>query len=217
MGYIDILLIVIICIIGLRGFYNGFISEVAGVLGVVVGVFLASRFAGLMGEWLNVNIHNFNSPSIGSLIGFVIILAVIWVAFLIFGILIGKLIKVSDFVIVDKALGFIFSCCKVFLILGFILYAITQLQFMKSFANYMEQNSRVYSIMDTISATIMKLQSVQDTGNAINNLTQKPAQSVQNALNGIKDTTQGLTDPIKSGLERITTSPKETPQQEQAQ
>ncbi|PAF47931.1 hypothetical protein BKH41_06610 [Helicobacter sp. 12S02232-10] len=200
MSYIDLILIVIIIIIGLRGFYNGFVNEISGVLGIVLGVFFASRFASSMGNWFTTNIHNFNSVSLASLIGFVIILAVIWVTFLILGVIIGKFVKISDFAIVDKTLGFIFSCCKVFLIIGFILFGISKLNFMKELDVHMSQNSKIYGIMNTISSSVMKLQSVQETANNIKNISQPATDSAQKT---IEETNQNITDSIKNSAESI--------------
>ncbi|PAF52031.1 CvpA family protein [Helicobacter sp. 13S00477-4] len=212
MGYIDLILIIIIIVIGLRGFYNGFVNELAGVLGIVLGVFFASRFAGNMGDWFNAHVYNFNSHSVSMLIGFVVILAVIWVAFLILGIIIARFVKITDFAIIDKTLGFIFSCCKIFLIIGFILYGISKPEFMKSFNMYMEQNSKIYSMMDAISSSIMKIQSVQKAINNAKNITdpavdeatkkleEKIQQSTQETSNNVQKTIQESVKNIPSNI-----------------
>ncbi|PAF42450.1 CvpA family protein [Helicobacter sp. 11S02596-1] len=218
MGYIDFILIIIIVIIGLRGFYNGFINEIAGVLGIILGVFFASRFASHMGNWFTQNIHNFHSASVASLIGFVIILAVIWITFLILGVIIGRFVKITDFVIVDKTLGFIFSCCKIFLIVGFILFGISRLNFMKDFDGYMSQNSKIYTMMETISSSVMKLPSVQETAQNIKNISQEPANSAQKAIEkSMQDTiNQGLTDSLKDSAKKmIEDMPAPSPQSNQ--
>ncbi|PAF41588.1 CvpA family protein [Helicobacter sp. 11S03491-1] len=204
MGYIDLILTVIIIVIGLRGFYNGFINEISGVIGIILGVFFASRFAGRMGDWFSSDVYNFHSPSVASLIGFVIILAVIWIAFLILGIIISKFIKISDFGIIDKTLGFIFSCCKIFLIIGFILYGISNLNFMKDFQKYMKQNSKIYTIMNTISSSIMKLQIVQETTNNIKNTTQPAADAaIENLQKAVNEAGPNISDTINNSLKDI--------------
>lgn len=198
MGYIDLILIIIIVVIGLRGFYNGFVNEVSGVLGIVLGVFFASRFASSMGEWITASMYDFKTPSIATLIGFVIILAVIWVAFLIVGVILSKFIKITDFSIIDKTLGFIFSCCKIFLIIGFILYAGSKPKFMQNFNGYLEQNSKIYSMMYKISGAILKIPSVQETLNGAQQASKKAQENGAEKLQkAIDSSTEDLQDSVK--------------------
>lgn len=198
MGYIDLILIIIIVVIGLRGFYNGFVNEVSGVLGIVLGVFFASRFASSMGGWITASVYDFKTPSIATLIGFVIILAVIWVAFLIVGVILSKFIKITDFSIIDKTLGFIFSCCKIFLIIGFILYAGSKPKFMQNFNVYLEQNSKIYSMMYKISGAILKIPSVQKALNGTDQMTKKAKEDgAQKLQKTIDSTTEELQDSVK--------------------
>ncbi|MDO7252719.1 CvpA family protein [Helicobacter cappadocius] len=197
MGYIDLILIIIIVVIGLRGFYNGFVNEVSGVLGIILGVFLGSRFATSMGEWITINVYDFRTPSIATLIGFVIILAVIWVAFLIVGVILSRFIKITDFSIIDKTLGFIFSCCKIFLIIGFILYGVSKPKFTQGFNAYLEKNSKIYPIMNAISATILKIPSVQETlGNTQSVGERIHKDGVKKLQETVNSTTQDLQDNI---------------------
>lgn len=162
MSFIDTVLVIAVVVIGLRGFYNGLVNELSGVLGIVLGVFFGSRFASSMGEWFSQNVYNFNSYSITSLIGFIIILAVIWGVFLIASMIVSKIIKFSNLVIIDKVFGFVFSSCKIFLIFGFILYSVSKPNFMKGFSDYMDENSKVYGVMKVISSSVIKLPSVQE-------------------------------------------------------
>lgn len=198
MGYIDLILIIIIVVIGLRGFYNGFVNEVSGVLGIVLGVFFASRFASAMGEWITASVYDFKTPSIATLIGFVIILAVIWVAFLIIGVILSRFIKITDFSIIDKTLGFIFSCCKIFLIIGFILYAGSKPKFMQNFNVYLEQNSKIYSMMYTVSGAILKIPSVQETLNGTKQVSKKAQEDGSEKLQkAIDNASEELQDSVK--------------------
>lgn len=202
MGYIDLILIIIIVVIGLRGFYNGFVNEVSGVLGIVLGVFFASRFASGMGEWITASVYDFKTPSIATLIGFVIILAVIWVAFLIVGVILSKFIKITDFSIIDKTLGFIFSCCKIFLIIGFILYVGSKPKFMQNFNVYLEKNSKIYSMMYTISGAILKIPSVKETLNGTKEVSKKAQEDGSQKLQKAVDSaTEELQDSMKRDAE----------------
>ena len=50
MNYIDVALIVIIVVIGFRGFATGFIAELCSLIGILLGVYLASIFAKPVGD-----------------------------------------------------------------------------------------------------------------------------------------------------------------------
>lgn len=201
MGYIDLILIIIIVVIGLRGFYNGFVNEISGVLGIALGVFFASRFAQAMGEWVTSSVYDFKTPSIATLIGFVIILAVIWVAFLIVGVILSKFIKITDFSIIDKTLGFIFSCCKIFLIIGFILYASSIPKWMQNFNAYLEKNSKIYPMMYKVSGAILKIPSVQEALKGTKEVGQKVQKDGTEELQkAVDNTTENLQDSVKKNV-----------------
>lgn len=214
MGYIDLILIVIIVVIGLRGFYNGLVNELAGVIGIVFGVFLASRFSERMGEWFSGSVYNFNSPSVSALIGFVIILAVVWIICLIIGVLISKMIKISDFVIIDKTLGFIFSCCKIFLIIGFILYVASYPVFMKNFVTYMNTHSKIYNITNVISENIMKIPGFQNALNRALEPTKQDLKQVGKTIldEGSRQLNNAIEDKLKDSIDNKEPSSTESSQ-----
>ncbi|WP_281747393.1 CvpA family protein [Helicobacter suis] len=165
--YIDIALAVLIVGVGLRGFYNGFIDEVSGLLGIVLGVFLASRWAERVGSWFSSHVYAFHDPSMSSLVGFVLVLACVWIAFLVTGVIVSKAIVLSNLGIIDRILGFLFGCTKIFLILAFLLYTISRLFFMKSLDVYLHAHSQIYPYMHTIASHVLQLKEVQEIGEMI--------------------------------------------------
>ncbi|BDQ28168.1 CvpA family protein [Helicobacter ailurogastricus] len=181
-SYIDIALLVFVVLVGIRGFYNGFVDEVAGLLGIVAGVFLASRWAQAVGTSFANHIHAFKDSSINDLVGFVVVLAGVWIAFLIVGIVVSKAITLSNLGVLDKILGFIFACAKMFLILSFLLYAISRLAFMKTIDTYLHTHSQVYPYMHRVASHILQIKEVQEFGEMIQ----------QKAQNAKKESTQLL-------------------------
>ncbi|WP_163531987.1 CvpA family protein [Helicobacter suis] len=165
--YIDIALAVLIVVVGLRGFYNGFIDEVSGLLGIVLGVYLASRWAERVGSLFSSHVYAFNDPSMSSLVGFVLVLACVWIAFLVIGVIVSKAIILSNLGIIDRILGFLFGCTKIFLILAFLLYTISRLSFMKSLDVYLHAHSQIYPYMHAIASHVLQLKEVQEIGEMI--------------------------------------------------
>ncbi|TSA86644.1 CvpA family protein [Helicobacter mehlei] len=175
--YFDVTLAVLILLIGIRGFYKGLIDEVAGLLGIVAGVYLASRFAGVAGEWFSGHIYHIPNDSLATLIGFVIVLASIWIAFLILGVFVSKLVNLSGLGIIDRVLGFIFSCAKMFLVFAFLVYGLSRLSAMKDVDQYLRTHSQIYPYMQEVASHIMQLQGVRELSKVIQpkSSTGKPA------------------------------------------
>ncbi len=66
---------------GIRGFYHGFVSEVAGTLGIVLGVYLASRYSVAVGNLFSQHLYDLRNETMTNLVGFLLVLASIWVFF----------------------------------------------------------------------------------------------------------------------------------------
>lgn len=52
MNYFDIILILIIVLFSVRGFWMGFINTLSSLLGTVLGIYLASRYYAPVADWL---------------------------------------------------------------------------------------------------------------------------------------------------------------------
>lgn len=161
LNYIDLALLVVVVAFGIRGFYHGFVSEVAGTLGIVLGVYLASRYSVAVGHLFSQHLYDLKNETMMNLVGFLLVLASIWVFFLAFGVLIGKVLVFSGLGIIDRALGFIFSCLKTFLVLSFILYALSKMEVMKDANAYLQGKSAFFPTMKSVASKIMRLDGVK--------------------------------------------------------
>ncbi|GAA8347312.1 CvpA family protein [Helicobacter pylori] len=161
LNYIDLALLVVVVAFGIRGFYHGFVSEVAGILGIVLGVYLASRYSVAVGHLFSQHLYDLKNETMMNLVGFLLVLASIWVFFLAFGVLLGKVLVFSGLGIIDRALGFIFSCLKTFLVLSFILYALSKMEVMKDANAYLQEKSAFFSTMKSVASKIMHLDGVK--------------------------------------------------------
>ncbi|AFI05621.1 CvpA family protein [Helicobacter cetorum] len=161
MNYIDLALIVVVVAFGIRGFYHGLVSEVAGILGIVLGVYLASRYSIVIGQLFSEHLYNLRNETMTNLIGFLLVLALAWVFFLTLGVVLSKVLVFSGLGIIDRALGFIFSCLKTFLVLSFILYALSKMDLMKNIDAYLQEKSDIFPTMKGIASKIMRLDGVK--------------------------------------------------------
>ena len=70
-NYFDIAVVAIVVILGLKGIFNGFFKELFGLIGIIGGIFLASRIGDWAGEYLNKHIFHFDNPTMLKFIGFI--------------------------------------------------------------------------------------------------------------------------------------------------
>jgi len=74
---IDIIIILLVLLLSVKGFFNGFAREFVGFFGLIGGVFVASRAAPLLGRNIGDLLH-LESFALAKLIAFLVVLAMIW-------------------------------------------------------------------------------------------------------------------------------------------
>ncbi|GAA7655002.1 CvpA family protein [Helicobacter pylori] len=209
MNYIDLALLVVVVAFGIRGFYHGFVSEIAATLGIVLGVYLASRYSVAVGNLFSEHLYDLRNETMTNLIGFLLVLASIWVFFLALGVLLGKMLVFSGLGIIDKALGFIFSCLKTFLVLSFILYALSKMDLMKGANAYLQEKSAFFSTMKSIASKIMRLDGVKHVEKNLKDNLEEMSDEVKNKeSDNAKESFNKATD---KGVEALKEKAKDLP------
>ena len=107
MSYFDIVIGVIILLLGLKGILNGFFRELFGLVGIVGGVFIASRFGTFVGETLLNPIFHLQNKAAINFAGFVLTLGIFWLIMVGIGLAFQKLSSVSGLGSLDKVMGFV--------------------------------------------------------------------------------------------------------------
>ena len=74
---IDIIIVLLVLLLSVKGFFNGFAREFVSFFGLIGGVFVASRAAPLLGKSVS-NLLHLDNFALAKLIAFLIVLAVIW-------------------------------------------------------------------------------------------------------------------------------------------
>ena len=108
-NYFDIIASVIILLLGLKGIINGFFKEVFGLIGIIGGIFIASRVGNEVGQYLSNLIFKFENSAAINFTGFLVALAVFWFFMIVVGYIFKKLSSVSGLGIFDRIFGFIFG------------------------------------------------------------------------------------------------------------
>lgn len=156
-NYFDITIGAIVIILGIKGLMNGFIKELFGLLGLVGGVYLASRFSQDAAAFINDNFVKIDNTALLTLLGFLAILIVIWVGATVLGSLISKLTAISGLGFINRVLGFIVGGGKYFLIFALIVTALSNVSLVKDNMEKHVKDSVLYPYLIQAGTSIIHL------------------------------------------------------------
>jgi len=156
-NYFDLVSAIIILLLGLKGILNGFFKEVFGLVGIIGGVFVASRVGDTVGEYFNNLVFNFSSPAAVKFLGFLTALALFWLLMVFIGQTFKKLSALSGLGPIDRILGFIIGASKFFLIAAILAYSASSIKAVKSSLDSALSTSILFPIMAETGAYIMKM------------------------------------------------------------
>jgi membrane protein required for colicin V production len=74
----DLIVTLLILLLALKGAFNGLQRELFAFVGLIGGVFLASRGAEPLARWVEANLFHLPNPALLRLITFVLILSLVW-------------------------------------------------------------------------------------------------------------------------------------------
>ena len=130
-NYFDVTIAAIVLILGIKGFMQGFIKEVFGLIGLVAGVYFASRLSQVAASFIDTNFLHLENPTLLKLIGFLAILILIWTGATILGAIFSKLTHESGLGFINRLFGFIAGGGKYFLIFALIVTALSNVTLIK--------------------------------------------------------------------------------------
>jgi len=156
-NYFDVSIASIVLLLGIKGFMNGFVKEAFGILGLIGGVYFASRQADLAGEFIHSNFLALDNPSLLKLIGFLAILVSVWLTVTLVGMLISKMISVSGLGFFNRLLGFVAGGGKYFLIFALIVTALSNVKLFRDNIGKYVEDSVLYPYLKETGAYIINL------------------------------------------------------------
>jgi len=157
MNLFDGIIIAITLILAIKGYFNGIIKEVAGLIGIIGGLFLASKFFHQTGVYINYNLFEIPNKSAVDLVGFITVFVGFWVITVFIGFLLGKILKLSALGGLDRVLGFIFSGAKFFLLVSVIIAMLSHVAFIREKIKSFTKNSFVYPILVKTGENIINI------------------------------------------------------------
>ena len=156
-NYFDITIGAIVLILGIKGFMNGFIKEVFGLVGLIGGVYLASRLAEDASTFIDANFMHIENTALLKLLGFLAILTVVWMGATILGSIFSKLTSVSGLGFINRLLGFIAGGGKYFIIFALIVTALSNVTLVKDNVEKYVKDSVLYPYLLKTGASIIHL------------------------------------------------------------
>ncbi len=153
----DIVIAALVFFLGLKGFLDGFVKEFFGLVGIVGGIYFASRYAEPVGRFISDNVFEIKNEAALSFVGFIATLAAIWIAMVILASLFTKLTHASGAGTINRILGLLFGWAKIFLIFSVLVYAASNIEFTKKLIQKYTQNSLLYPLMLKTGAYIINI------------------------------------------------------------
>ena len=156
-NYFDITIGAIVLILGIKGFMNGFIKEVFGLVGLVGGVYFASRLAGDAATFIDSNFLHLENTALLKLLGFLTILIIIWLSATILGAIFSKLTSASGLGFLNRLFGFIAGGGKYFLIFALIVTALSNVSLVKDNLEKYVKDSILYPYLKAAGSSIINI------------------------------------------------------------
>ena len=156
-NYFDVTIAAIVLILGIKGFMNGFIKEVFGLVGLVGGVYLASRLSADAAAFIDTNFLHMENAALLKLLGFLAILIIIWTSATILGSIFSKLTSVSGLGFINRFLGFVAGGGKYFLIFALIVTALSNVTLVKDNLEKYVHDSVLYPYLIMVGSSVIHL------------------------------------------------------------
>ena len=150
MNYLDIIILVPLLYALIKGFSNGLIKEISGLLGLIIGVYVASNFS----FYLYPKFIGFfpGHEDFVPIIAFTTLFVVSVLTIKVLGNVLDKLTKMLALGIISRILGSVFGVFKIIVLFAFLLFFLTEY---KVIPKKTEKESRLVKPIQEISAFIM--------------------------------------------------------------
>lgn len=157
----DIVSVALILILGIKGIVNGFVKEIFGLVGIIGGIYFASRYAPEAGALIDSHVFKFGNQAALYLFGFIAVLVLFWVCSLFLGYLISQALSLSGLGIIDKLTGFLIGSLKIFFVFSIFAVTMNNIEFIKTKLEPYTQKSIMFPIFLDAGKYIVKLDTKQ--------------------------------------------------------
>lgn len=212
-NWFDLVLAAIVLLLGIKGFINGLVREVFGLVGLIGGVIVASRFNTVAAELISEHVYKFEKSAMADFIGFLALFIGFWLVCLGLGALVRKLVGLSGLGFVDRIGGFIAGSAKVFLIFAVLLAVLMRINFLGEAIKPVIGNSYAYPLLLKTGAWVLNIDAAKLNEKINEHMTsseqkQQPDQAHKNeepkqAQDSEKEGLSELKEPTKADSQNI--------------
>jgi len=155
-SFFDLIVAVLLLIFGIKGLFSGFIKEVFGLIGIIGGIFVASRYAQSVGNLIDNSVYHISNKSSIYFIGFLVTLIVFWLSSIFIGFLFTKLSSLSGLGLINRFLGFVISSLKIFLLFAILIFVLRSIDIFRDNIDSKLKNSYIYPYLVKTGNYIVK-------------------------------------------------------------
>jgi membrane protein required for colicin V production len=119
MNYLDIIIVLLLVISAVSGYRKGFIHQLASLVAIILGIFLAVKFGKLL--WPFVQTHFISSENISKIVSFISIFIIVLILIYLLGRFLEKIFEEIELALINKLAGSVFSIIKMAFILSVIM------------------------------------------------------------------------------------------------
>ena len=145
-AWIDIAVVAFTLILGIKGIINGLIKELFGLIGLIGGLVIATRFSDVAEKFINENIYKFDNGSMLQFVAFVSLWIVFWLICLLIGKFLAKMLALSGLGFLDRLGGFVVGSAKIFLTFAAVL-AVASGTGVNSLIEPYVKDSKIYPVL----------------------------------------------------------------------
>ena len=119
MTVIDIIILVLLALAVFKGIKDGLMRQLGGIVGLILGIFLAGRLSG----WLH-RVAPTLSENVVKVLSFIVIIVVVCLCVVLLSRLLEKVIKITTLGWINRLLGVLLSVSAVVLLIGVVISVI---------------------------------------------------------------------------------------------
>jgi membrane protein required for colicin V production len=209
----DAIILSITIILAIKGFFNGIIKEISGLIGIVLGVYLGSTYYKEAGEYINSSIFKIPNESAINVVGFVAVFVLSWLIIVVIGMMLAKIVKIAQLGILDRIGGVIFSAGKFFVIVAVIVTMLSKIEAMHQQIEKWSKNSLTYPYLLETGNFLIKIkpedvkEKVNSVKDNLNDITEKISNKVsKDVAKKIEETKEEISNTIAKSIEKNLTS-----------
>ncbi|MEA1879789.1 MAG: CvpA family protein [Campylobacterota bacterium] len=201
--YFDMAIAAIILLLAIKGFLHGFVKELFSLVGLVGGVYFASRLSEDAAAFIDTNFLHLENASLLKLIGFISILIIIWLSATIIGAIISKVTSGKEVGFFSRVFGFITAGLKYFLIFALIVTALSNVQLVKDNLEEYIKDSHLFPHLETAGAYLINLDENTQINETAATTIDAVEENIEKAVNTTQDTAKEVSNKLTNEVNEV--------------